>query len=163
MCLRNAPGAMHQDILDEMAGRLLSAKRKNESIDNPVGYLAQLCKAARQGSFILTSLGLKAREQRHREAHLKRQEEISRERALAHMQSLLAKREPSTPAPTHHSPASGDGSAIGPSPDRLHPVRRALQSQGDGSAITPPHDPLSDGSAINPATGPPRASNKPRG
>jgi hypothetical protein len=150
MCLRNAPGAMHQDILDEMAGRLLSAKRKNESIDNPVGYLAQLCKAARQGSFILTSLGLKAREQRHREAHLKRQEEISRERALAHMQSLLAKREPSTPAPTHHSPASGDGSAIGPSPDRLHPVRRALQSQGDGSAI-------------NPATGPPRASNKPRG
>lgn len=127
MCLRNAPGAMHQDILDEMAGRLLSAKRKNESIDNPVGYLAQLCKAARQGSFILTSLGLKAREQRHREVHLKRQEEISRERALAHMQSLLAKREPSTPEPTHHSPASGDGSAI------------------------------------NPATGPPRASNKPRG
>lgn len=161
MCLRNAPGAMHQDILDEMAGRLLSAKRKNESIDNPVGYLAQLCKAARQGSFILTSLGLKAREQRHREAHLKRQEEISRERALTHMQSLLAKREPSTPEPTHHSPASG--------------VRRALQSQGDGSAITPPHDPLSDGSAItsrtdmadcsaiNPATGPPQASNKPRG
>jgi len=175
MCLRNAPGAMHQDILDEMSGRLLSAKRKNESIDNPVGYLAQLCKAARQGSFILTSLGLKAREQRHREAHLKRQEEISRERALAHMQSLLAKREPSTPEPTHHSPASGDGSAIGPSPDRLHPARRALQSQGDGSAITPPHDPLpdgsaitsrtdmADGSAINPATGPPRASNKPRG
>ena len=175
MCLRNAPGAMHQDILDEMAGRLLSAKRKNESIDNPVGYLAQLCKAARQGSFILTSLGLKAREQRHREAHLKRQEEMSRERALAHMQSLLAKRELSTPEPTHHTPASGDGSAIGPSPDRLHPVRRALQSQGDGSAITPPHDPLpdgsaitsqtdmADGSAINPATGPPRASNKLRG
>ncbi|MFA7667925.1 MAG: STY4528 family pathogenicity island replication protein [Burkholderiaceae bacterium] len=140
MCLRNAPVAMHQDILDEMAGRLLSAKHKNESIDNPVGYLAQLCKAARQGSFILTSLGLKAREQRHRKARLKRQEEISRERALAHMQSLLAKREPSTPEPTHPTPASGDGTAIGP-----------------------PHDPLPDGSAINPATGPPRASSTPRG
>lgn len=153
MCLRNAPGAMHQDILDELAGRLLSAKRKNEPIDNPVGYLAQLCKAARQGSFILTSLGLKAREQRHREAHLKRQEEISRERALAHMQSLLANRELSTPEPTRHSPASGDGSAITPPHDPL----------SDGSAITSRTDMAADGSAINPATGPPRASNKPRG
>ncbi|HEY9198135.1 MAG TPA: STY4528 family pathogenicity island replication protein [Gammaproteobacteria bacterium] len=164
LCLGNAPQAMHQDILDELAGRLLAAKRKSEPIENPIGYLAQLCKVARKGAFTLTSLGLNTREQRHQAAHLKQLEERSRERALADMKNLLAHREPSYPEQIHKG---GDGSAISPLPKSPSPSRRTPRPLGDGSAITPPHDILPDGSAItshhdstddsaiNPATGPP--------
>ena len=166
ICLRNAPETVQQDILDELAGRLLAAKRKSEPIDNPIGYLAQLCKAARKGSFTLTSLGLKAREQRRQEAHLKRLEEISRERALAHMQTLLEN--PGRPSPDRESRTQGasdgsaitshehsaDGSAINPSLEIQTPTHRTYGPRSDGSAITL-HNGSTDGSAISPATGPP--------
>lgn len=135
ICLRNAPETMQQDILDELAGRLLAAKRKSDPIDNPVGYLAQLCKAAREGSFILTSLGLKAREQRHQEAHLKRLDEASRDRALAHMQTLLADRGQSNPEQAPRTPRTCDGSAI-----------TSRNDTADGSAINPVADPPDDSS-----------------
>lgn len=133
ICLRNAPQALHQNILDELAGRLQAAKRKSEPIENPIGYLAQLCKAAGKGAFTLTSLGLKAREQRDRDNHLKQLEDTSRERAMAHMQRLLAQREQVTTEQTGQA--------------------------GDGSAITSHHD-STDGSAINPATGPPPSTHE---
>jgi len=79
ICLRNAPESMQQDILDELAGRLLAARRKSAPIDNPIGYLVQLCLAARKGSFTLTSLGLKAHERRRQAAYLKSLEEASRD------------------------------------------------------------------------------------
>lgn len=128
MCLRSAPEAMRQDILDELAGRLLAARRKGEHIDNPIGYLTRLCKAAHEGTFTLTSLGLKAREHRHQEAHLQRLDDASRERASAHMQALAENRGRSIPA---QAPGADDGSAI------------------------TSHDDSTDGSAISPATGPP--------
>lgn len=92
MYVKNAPTALRQDVLDEFAGRLRAARTKGEPIGNPVGYLAQLCKAAVAGAFKLTSLGLQVQQARRHEAHLKRLDVIGRERAAAHLQELLAKR-----------------------------------------------------------------------
>ncbi len=90
--LKNAPASLRQDILDELAGRLRTAKTKGEPIGNPIGYLAQLCKAAAEGRFVLTSLGLQAQQARRRETHLKRVDEVSRERGAARLRELLGRR-----------------------------------------------------------------------
>ena len=92
MYVKNAPAALRQDVLDELAGRLRATKSKGEPIGNPVGYLAQLCKAASAGTFKLTSLGLQVQQARKHEAHLKRVNDLSRERAAAHMQEMLESR-----------------------------------------------------------------------
>lgn len=92
MYVKHAPAALRQDVLDELAGRLRASKSKGEPIGNPVGYLAQLCKAANAGTFKLTSLGLQVQQVRKHDAHLKRVNELSRERAATHMQELLDSR-----------------------------------------------------------------------
>ena len=92
MYVKNAPATLRQDVLDELAGRLRAARTKGEPIGNPVGYLAQLCKAASTGAFKLTSLGLQVQQARRQEAHLKRVDELSRQRAAAHLQEMLDKR-----------------------------------------------------------------------
>lgn len=92
MYVKHAPAALRQDVLDELAGRLRATKSKGEPIGNPVGYLAQLCKAASAGTFKLTSLGLQIQQARKHDAHLKRVNEFSRERAAAHMKELLDSR-----------------------------------------------------------------------
>lgn len=92
MYVKNAPAALRQEVLDEFAGRLRAAKTKGGPIVNPVGYLAQLCKAASAGAFMLTSLGLQVQQARKQDTHLKRLDELSRERAAAHLQEMLQKR-----------------------------------------------------------------------
>lgn len=92
MYVKNAPEALRQDVLDELAGRLRTARKKGEPIGNPIGYLTQLCKAAAGGAFKLTSLGLQVQQARKQEAHLKRMDELSRERASSHLQELLDRR-----------------------------------------------------------------------
>lgn len=92
MYVKHAPAALRQNVLDELAGRLRASKSKGEPIGNPVGYLAQLCKAASAGAFKLTSLGLQVQQARKQDAHLKRVNELSRERAATHMQELLDSR-----------------------------------------------------------------------
>ena len=92
MYVKHAPAALRQDVLDELAGRLRATKFKGEPIGNPVGYLAQLCKAASAGAFKLTSLGLQVQQARKQEAHLKRVNELSRERGAVQMQEFLENR-----------------------------------------------------------------------
>lgn len=158
ICLRNAPQATHQDILDELAGRLLAAKRRNAHIENPIGYLVQLCKAARKGAFTITSPGLQARERRAREAQHKRLEETSRDQALAQMRDLLEDRGQPTPERTARVPGRGDGSAITSSRNGFTDGT-AITPEGngstDGSAITPEGIRSTDGTAIGPAGPPP--------
>lgn len=93
MYVKNAPEPLRQDVLDELAGRLRTARKKGEPIANPIGYLTQLCKAAAGGAFKLTSLGLQVQQARKQEAHLKRMDELSRERAASHLQELLDRRQ----------------------------------------------------------------------
>jgi hypothetical protein len=95
--VKHAPVSVRQDILDELAGRLRAAKTKGQPIANPIGYLAQLCKAAAAGRFVLTSLGLQVQQARTQEARLKRVDEVSRERGAARIQELLARRRHDSP------------------------------------------------------------------
>lgn len=92
MYVKQAPESVRQDVLDEFAGRLRVGQTKGAPIGNPVGYLAQLCKAAADGRFKLTSLGLQVQQARQQEAHLKRVSELSRERGAAYLQEMLENR-----------------------------------------------------------------------
>jgi hypothetical protein len=89
--MKQAPVSARQDILDELAGRLRAAKTKGEPIGNPIGYLTQLCKAAAEGRFVLTSLGLQVQQARTQAARLKRVDQVSRERGAARVRELLAR------------------------------------------------------------------------
>lgn len=65
MYLHRVDQAHQQDVLDEWHGRLLSAERRANPIDNPIGYLAGLCRRVGSGEFQIT-IGLKIREKRER-------------------------------------------------------------------------------------------------
>ena len=68
MHLAIVPEEQRQDVLDELQGRLRNANGSSEPIRNPIGYLAQLCNAARNGAFLLTSFGTQVRESRKQAA-----------------------------------------------------------------------------------------------
>lgn len=125
LCLRDAPASVHQDLLDEWAGRLLSARHKNRPIENPIGYLAKLCNAAREGTFTLTSLGLKTREHRDRSATPPGNKDLSDTEALASRRAMPGARAQSSRSPLPDTRQAGDGSAIGSSggPKNPRPVR----------------------------------------
>lgn len=168
ICLGDTPESARQDILDELAGRITATKRRGTPIDNPLGYLSGLCRAARKGEFLLTSPGLRIQEQREKQ---------SREPSPTETQSLrdhdnsdgsaisLARPLVSSPESTRESP--GDGSAItlhdndcadGTAISSTMPCRNApdtiLASPSDGTAITFHRDNLPDGTAISPARNP---------
>jgi len=63
MYLRPIECSHKQDVLDEWSGRLHSAINRNKPIDNPIGYLATLCRRAKTGEFQLT-IGLRIRDKR---------------------------------------------------------------------------------------------------
>ena len=68
-----------QNVLDEWNGRLSAANRRSTPIENPIGYLASLCKRVKTGEFQIT-IGLRVRETREREAQ-QREETQRREAA----------------------------------------------------------------------------------
>lgn len=163
LCLKHAPEGAHQDILDEWAGRLLAAQQKGRPIDNPIGYLAKLCKAARDGEFTVTSLGLRAREQRRQAIAHRHATDLSRDRAPAEMQAVLEKCEQSNEQGAAGTPEIGDGPAIRTLPGVQAPLLESRPAERDGGTITavprsenspyvPPHSP-GDGAAISTAKG----------
>ncbi|MBK9130023.1 MAG: hypothetical protein IPM20_00060 [Gammaproteobacteria bacterium] len=129
ICLGDAPESTRQDILDELAGRMTAARRRGTPIDNPLGYLSGLCRAARKEEFALTSPGLRVQEQREKRSH---EPKPSESRSLRDRDT-------------------SDGTAISsPMPCRTAQVT-TLASPSDGTAITFRGDHLPDGSAISPA------------
>lgn len=66
MYLNSIDDSLRQDVLDEWHGRLNTANKRGNPIDNPIGYLAVLCQRAKTGEFQLT-IGLRIREARERE------------------------------------------------------------------------------------------------
>ncbi len=117
--LANAPDASHQDLLDELQGRLSSA---GEPIRNPIGYLARLCNAAQHGEFQVTSLGLQIREARKRTEALARSE--------AQQQAIVARQARSGASPRH------------PLAERIEQIRAQRRSDAPkirgGARCTPP-------------------------
>ncbi|MES9927669.1 MAG: STY4528 family pathogenicity island replication protein [Candidatus Thiodiazotropha sp. 6PDIVS] len=96
MYLKPIPINQRQDVLDEWNGRLLSATNRNAPIDNPIGYLATLCRRAKSDEFQLT-IGLRVRdkrEQRHKQAEAeKRRSEIEQQRQQEIAASVVEKPE----------------------------------------------------------------------
>lgn len=119
ICLGDTPESMRQDILDELAGRMTAAKRRGIPIDNPLGYLSGLCRAARKGEFSLTSTGLRIQEQRERH---------SREPSLT-----------DTHSPNDHE--TRDGSALTSSMTHQNTSDTSPVSTPDGTAISPARNP----------------------
>ena len=96
MYLKPIPLDQRQDVLDEWNGRLQSATNRNAPIDNPIGYLATLCRRAKSGEFQLT-IGLRIRdkrEQRHKQAEAeKRRSELEQQRQQEIAASVVEKPE----------------------------------------------------------------------
>ena len=67
MYLSSIEECQQQDVLDEWNGRLTAANRRSTPIENPIGYLASLCRRVKSGEFQIT-IGLRVRENREREA-----------------------------------------------------------------------------------------------
>ena len=67
MYLSSIAETQQQDVVDEWNGRLTAANRRSTPIENPIGYLASLCRRVKSGEFQIT-IGLRVRENREREA-----------------------------------------------------------------------------------------------
>ena len=96
MYLKPIPLDQRQDVLDEWNGRLQSATNRNAPIDNPIGYLATLCRRAKSGEFQLT-IGLRIRDkrdQRFKQAEAeKRRSELEQQRQQEIAASVVTKPE----------------------------------------------------------------------
>lgn len=96
MYLKPIPLGQRQDVLDEWNGRLQSAINRNAPIDNPIGYLATLCRRFKSGEFQLT-IGLRVRdkrEQKHKQAEAeKRRSELEQKRQQEIASSVVKKPE----------------------------------------------------------------------
>ena len=85
---------LQQDVLDEWNGRLSAAHRRSMPIENPMGYLAGLCRRAKKDEFQIT-IGIQVREKREREATRKvedkHREKREKKRHEEYIQSLQQK------------------------------------------------------------------------
>lgn len=165
ICLGDAPESTRQDILDELAGRMTAARRRGTPIDNPLGYLSGMCRAACKEEFALTSPGLRVQEQREKRSH---EPSPTESRSLRDRDtsdgSAISLARPSGISSDTPRESPGDGSAItlhdddgadGTAISSPMPCRNALDttlaSPSDGTAITFRGDHYPDGSAISPA------------
>jgi len=78
-----------QDVLDEWHGRLHSASRRGNPIDNPIGYLASLCRRVKSGEFRIT-IGVRVRDAREREERRVAEEKRRAEREEKNRMEMLA-------------------------------------------------------------------------
>ena len=81
--------ALHQDVLDELAGRIIDGRRNDSPISNPIGYLAKLASVAREGAFVFTSFGLRTRDGRRRAQQIAKHNEEAERNALARLEAHL--------------------------------------------------------------------------
>lgn len=57
-----------QDVLDQLAGRIAAERSNGHAVRDRIGYLGKLCQLAKTGQPILSSLGIRVREERERGA-----------------------------------------------------------------------------------------------
>lgn len=88
MYLESIDELQQQDVLDEWHGRLLAANRRSTPIENPIGYLASLCRRIKSGEFQIT-IGLRIRETREREQQREEQEKLDTQAEQRKQEALL--------------------------------------------------------------------------
>lgn len=93
MYLDSIDDTQQQDVLDEWHGRLSAANRRSTPIENPIGYLASLCKRVKTGEFQIT-IGVKIRDTRKREKRRKenekRREEVEQRKQKEMVKAIQA-------------------------------------------------------------------------
>ena len=89
MYLDSFDDTQQQDVLDEWHGRLSAANRRSTPIENPIGYLASLCRRVKTGEFQIT-IGMRIRDTREREKWRK-VDEKRREEAEQRKQKEMVK------------------------------------------------------------------------
>ena len=88
MYLESIDEEQRQDVLDEWHGRLLAANRGSTPIENPIGYLAGLCRRVKNSEFQIT-IGLRVRETREREKKREAQEKLNAQAEQRKQEELL--------------------------------------------------------------------------
>lgn len=73
MYLKPVEGDLKQVFLDELGGQILAKKDTTKPIGNPIGYLCWMCDQHAQGKTVLTSRGIRLRENRERQQQIERQ------------------------------------------------------------------------------------------
>lgn len=101
MYLNPIDEAQQQDVLDEWHGRLSAANRRSTPIENPIGYLASLCRRVKTGEFQIT-IGVRIRDTRERDKRLKASEK-RREEEEHRKQKEMAKSIQASPGSTGNS------------------------------------------------------------
>ncbi len=96
MYLQRVEQDRRQDVLDEWHGRLQSGERRSDPIDNPIGYLAGLCRRVGTGEFQIT-IGLKIQEKRERDVQRANEQQRREEQAQKH---LLERQQHDVPHPS---------------------------------------------------------------
>ena len=109
-----------QDILDEWHGRLQSANNRNTPIDNPIGYLASLCRRAKTGEFNIT-IGLRIRD--------KREQAIKRANEEKHREVLERQRQQEIVNSVDEKPVS----EMTPIEKRMREIRNQSRRNNSGS------------------------------
>ena len=89
MYLDSIDDTQQQDVLDEWHGRLSAANRRSTPIENPIGYLASLCRRVKTGEFQIT-IGVRIRDTRERDKRRKASEK-RREEEEQRKQKEMAK------------------------------------------------------------------------
>ena len=81
--------SQQQEVLDEWHGRLQSASKRGDPIDNPIGYLASLCRRVKTGEFQIT-IGLRIRDKREQAQQRAAEEKQRIKREKQHHAETLA-------------------------------------------------------------------------
>ena len=118
MYLSSIEESQQQDVLDEWNGRLTAANRRSTPIENPIGYLASLCRRVKSGQFQIT-IGLRVRENREREALRAETEKRRAEQEKQKQQTL-------TQSIQKHSGSSGQNKIV----QRMEQIRERNKGGG---------------------------------
>ena len=88
MYLNPIEDIQQQDVLDEWHGRLSAANRRSTPIENPIGYLASLCRRVKTGEFQIT-IGIRIRDTRDREKRRKESEKRREEEEQRRLKEMV--------------------------------------------------------------------------
>ena len=84
MYLKPIEDDLRQTFLDELGGQILAKKDTPRPIGNPVGYLCWMCDQNRQGKTVLSSWGIRVRDNRERQLQIERQTQATQAKISEH-------------------------------------------------------------------------------
>jgi hypothetical protein len=78
LLLQKIEPEFRQPFLDEVAAQMAAKRKTHKPVKNPIAYLCWLCNEHRNGNTLLSSLGVRHRDNRARQADIKRKIEMDK-------------------------------------------------------------------------------------